>query len=93
MQAALFGSSFMRKSTISLRFLSVDKVATTIIPGIVQQLPVTEKVKDFSKERKMSALELQHLKRKGKKISMITAYDYPTVPYIPLAVVPNKFEY
>ena len=30
-------------------------------------------------ERKMTALELQHLVRKGKKIAMITAYDYPTV--------------
>jgi len=30
-------------------------------------------------ERKMTALELQHLARKGKKIAMITAYDYPSV--------------
>ena len=29
-------------------------------------------------ERKMTALELQHLRRQGKKISMITAYDYPS---------------
>ena len=29
-------------------------------------------------QRKMSALEIQHLKRKGRKITMITAYDYPS---------------
>ena len=29
-------------------------------------------------ERKMTTLELQHLRRQGKKISMITAYDYPS---------------
>ena len=29
-------------------------------------------------ERKMTTLELLHLKREGKKISMITAYDYPS---------------
>ena len=32
-------------------------------------------------ERKMSTLELQHLKRKGKKIAMITAYDYPSAKH------------
>ena len=31
-----------------------------------------------SQLRKMTALELQHLKRKGKRISMLTAYDYPS---------------
>jgi ketopantoate hydroxymethyltransferase len=30
-------------------------------------------------ERKVTAMELQHMRRKGKKISMITAYDYPSV--------------
>jgi hypothetical protein len=39
------------------------------------------KIKDYSKERKMSALELQHLNRKGKKLAMITAYDYPSVRF------------
>lgn len=29
-------------------------------------------------ERKMSTLELLHLKREGRKIAMITAYDYPS---------------
>ena len=28
--------------------------------------------------RKLTTLELQHLQRKGKKLSMLTAYDYPT---------------
>lgn len=46
---------------------------------------IPEKVKDFSKERKMSALELQHLKRKGKMISMITAYDYPSARHVEAA--------
>ena len=31
-----------------------------------------------SSSRKMSALEIQHLKRKDRKITMITAYDYPS---------------
>jgi hypothetical protein len=30
-------------------------------------------------DRKMTSLELLHLKRNGKKIAMITAYDYPSV--------------
>ena len=34
---------------------------------------------DPSSERKMTSLELQHLRRKGSKIAMLTAYDYPTV--------------
>lgn len=42
----------------------------------------SNKSHDPSTERKMSALELQHLVRKGKKIAMITAYDYPTVIYV-----------
>jgi hypothetical protein len=29
--------------------------------------------------RKMSSLELMHLKRSGKRIAMITAYDFPSV--------------
>jgi len=36
---------------------------------------------DHSKERKMTALELQYLKRKGKRIAMLTAYDYPTAKH------------
>jgi hypothetical protein len=42
----------------------------------------SNKSHDPSTERKMTTLELQHLVRKGKKIAMITAYDYPTVSYI-----------
>jgi hypothetical protein len=30
----------------------------------------------------MSALEIQHMHRKGNKIAMITAYDYPSVRYV-----------
>jgi len=37
---------------------------------------------DPSSERKMTSLELQHLRRKGSKIAMLTAYDYPTVIFI-----------
>jgi len=44
-----------------------------------RRLSTVETVKDYSKERKLSALELQHLHRKGKKIAMVTAYDYPSV--------------
>lgn len=49
--------------------------------GRVMRLSSTSSAahKDFSLERKMTCLELQHLKRKGKKIAMITAYDYPSV--------------
>jgi 3-methyl-2-oxobutanoate hydroxymethyltransferase len=31
--------------------------------------------------RKMTTLELQHMRRHGKKISMITAYDYPSAKH------------
>jgi len=40
---------------------------------------------DYAKERKLSALEIQHLKRKGKRIAMITAYDYPSAKHAELA--------
>lgn len=30
----------------------------------------------------MSALEIQHMHRKGNKIAMITAYDYPSVSFV-----------
>ena len=36
---------------------------------------------DHSKERKMTSLELQYMKRKGKRICMLTAYDYPTAKH------------
>jgi 3-methyl-2-oxobutanoate hydroxymethyltransferase len=29
----------------------------------------------------MTALELQHMKRKGKRIAMVTAYDYPSAKH------------
>lgn len=37
--------------------------------------------RDHSKDRKLTTLELQHMKRKGKRISMLTAYDYPTAKH------------
>ena len=39
--------------------------------------------KDYNpaSERKMTALEIQHLKRKGRKIAMLTAYDYPSAKH------------
>lgn len=52
---------------------------------------VPEKVKDYSKDRKMSALEIQHMHRKGNKIAMITAYDYPSVRYIAAYDVIGQF--
>jgi len=33
-------------------------------------------------DRKMTSLELLHLKRNGKKIAMLTAYDYPSVSWL-----------
>ena len=33
---------------------------------------------DFTVERKLTTLELQYKARKGEKLTMITAYDYPT---------------
>jgi 3-methyl-2-oxobutanoate hydroxymethyltransferase len=63
-----FPSSFRRS-------LTADAVSV----NVKQQMHQTQK--DFSQERKMSALELQHLRRKGKKITMITAYDYPTAKH------------
>ena len=37
--------------------------------------------KNHSKERKMTSLELQYMKRKGLRICMLTAYDYPTAKH------------
>lgn len=42
---------------------------------------------DPSSERKMTSLELQHLRRKGSKIAMLTAYDYPTVIIIKMMLI------
>lgn len=36
---------------------------------------------ESSAKRKMSALELQHLRRKGERITMLTAYDYPSAKH------------
>lgn len=37
-----------------------------------------KKVEAPKVERKLTSLELQYLKRKGQKISMVTAYDFPS---------------
>lgn len=55
---------------MSRRFLSLGPKTTS---------PTTH---NPATERKMTALELQHLARKGKKLAMITAYDYPTVRFM-----------
>lgn len=44
--------------------------------GVVQG---TAAPKDPTLDKRMNTLELQHLRNKGKKISMLTAYDYPSV--------------
>jgi hypothetical protein len=36
------------------------------LSGVSPTSPDISKIRDYSKERKMTALELQHLKRKGK---------------------------
>ena len=41
----------------------------------------TTTVAPVATQRKMTTLELQHLRRQGKKISMITAYDYPSAKH------------
>jgi Ketopantoate hydroxymethyltransferase len=46
-----------------------------------QSNPSSSIAKKIPPPRKMSALEIQHLKRKGKKITMITAYDYPSAKH------------
>ena len=52
-----------------------DKVSSAVTSKDVQ----LSSSYDPSKERKMTSLELQYLRRKGRKIAMLTAYDYPTV--------------
>lgn len=59
---------------INIRLFS-DKVASAVTSKHVQ----LSSSYDPSKERKMTSLELQYLRRKGRKIAMLTAYDYPTV--------------
>lgn len=44
-------------------------------------LSTTTAPTDHSKERRLTALELQYMKRKGMRISMLTAYDYPTAKH------------
>ena len=50
---------------------SSSSFSTTTVPPVVA----------MTTERKMTTLELQHLRRQGKKISMITAYDYPSAKH------------
>jgi 3-methyl-2-oxobutanoate hydroxymethyltransferase len=37
--------------------------------------------RSFAVERKLTTLELQYMKKQGKKISMVTAYDYPSAKH------------
>lgn len=52
-----------------------DSPETPISNAASKPIP-TKPVK--KSDRKMSTLELLHLKREGRKIAMITAYDYPS---------------
>eukprot|EP01038_Epipyxis_sp_PR26KG_P011349 gene11349-15216_t len=43
--------------------------------------PTTDVIHDYSRDRRLTTLEIQHLRRKGKRICMLTAYDYPTAKH------------
>lgn len=49
--------------------------------SVFRSLSTTAPPADHSKERRLTALELQYMKRKGKRIAMLTAYDYPTAKH------------
>lgn len=76
--------SLFNRSRLSIQYycndfrLFSDKVSSAVTSKQVQ----LSSSYDPSKERKMTSLELQYLRRKGRKIAMLTAYDYPTVSYI-----------
>ena len=70
----LYNNNSINSNSNIFRYFS-DKVSSAVTSKDVQ----LSSSYDPSKERKMTSLELQHLRRKGRKIAMLTAYDYPTV--------------
>ena len=69
------------KNTNNYNNVTNDQLSSKSLAIATADSIQSNKSHDPSTERKMSTLELQHLVRKGKKIAMITAYDYPTVSY------------
>lgn len=67
------------KNTNNFNNVTNDQLSSKSLVTSTDESIQSNKSHDPSTERKMSTLELQHLVRKGKKIAMITAYDYPTV--------------
>ena len=70
----LYNNNSINSNSNIFRYFS-DKVSSAATSKDVQ----LSSSYDPSKERKMTSLELQYLRRKGRKIAMLTAYDYPTV--------------
>ena len=70
----LYNNNSINSNSNIFRYFS-DKVSSAVTSKDVQ----LSSSYDPSKERKMTSLELQYLRRKGRKIAMLTAYDYPTV--------------
>jgi hypothetical protein len=73
----LYNNNSINSNSNIFRYFS-DKVSSAVTSKDVQ----LSSSYDPSKERKMTSLELQYLRRKGRKIAMLTAYDYPTLSYI-----------
>ena len=70
-------SSSTTSSEIDTKSDNVQLKSTTSTS--TSSTPAPKPMKSNKKtERKMSTLELLHLKREGRKIAMITAYDYPS---------------
>jgi 3-methyl-2-oxobutanoate hydroxymethyltransferase len=76
-----FPRSLRKTSGFSIFLSTVRRSFTDDAVSVNMKLQNQQSQKDFSQERKMSALELQHLRRKGRKIAMITAYDYPSAKH------------
>jgi hypothetical protein len=47
--------------------------------------PPARPIPPLGKQKKLSVLDLQHKTRKGTKITMVTAYDYPSALHVDLA--------
>jgi Ketopantoate hydroxymethyltransferase len=57
----------------------------TLLHRVVSSVTATPHNHDYSRDRKLTSLELTNYKRKGKKIAMVTAYDFPSAKHAELA--------
>lgn len=62
----------------------MQNLGSKIIPNLIRRTNTAAfhaNVRSMSTARKLTTLELQYMKKQGMKISMVTAYDYPSAKH------------